>query len=104
MPLAPRPLPVAPCHQPLATAPLPLFQNISFLGPVWSGLVRFGLVSKFADAPWSPFWSRKGAVMSPQRRPGRDHWQRPENDRKTTGFTKPLRPKLNFGKEKVKKR
>jgi hypothetical protein len=27
---------------------------------------------------------------------------RPENDRKTTGFTKPLEPELNFGKEKVK--
>jgi hypothetical protein len=25
-----------------------------------------------------------------------------KNDRKTTGFTKPLRPELNFGKEKVK--
>jgi hypothetical protein len=54
-------------------------------------LVRFGLVSKFADTLWWPFWSRKGAVMSPQRRPGRNHWQRPENDRKTTGCTKLLR-------------
>jgi hypothetical protein len=27
-----------------------------------------------------------------------------KNDRKTTGFTKPLRPELNFGKETVKKR
>jgi hypothetical protein len=27
---------------------------------------------------------------------------RPENDRKTAGFTKPLRPELNLGKEKVK--
>jgi hypothetical protein len=27
---------------------------------------------------------------------------RPENDRKTTGFTKPLRPEMNFGKETVK--
>jgi hypothetical protein len=27
-----------------------------------------------------------------------------KNDRKTTGFTKPLRPELNLGKEKVKKR
>jgi hypothetical protein len=25
-----------------------------------------------------------------------------KNDRKTTGFTKPLRPEFNFGKEKVK--
>ena len=29
---------------------------------------------------------------------------RPENDRKTTGFTKPPVPELNFGIEKVKKR
>jgi hypothetical protein len=27
---------------------------------------------------------------------------RPENDRKTTGFTKPLSPEFNLGKEKVK--
>jgi hypothetical protein len=25
-----------------------------------------------------------------------------KNDRKTTGFTKPLKPELNLGKEKVK--
>jgi hypothetical protein len=29
---------------------------------------------------------------------------RPENDWKTTGFTKPPVPELNFGIEKVKKR
>ena len=34
-------------HSPHAT-----FLKISFLGPVWSGLVRFGLVSKVADALW----------------------------------------------------
>jgi hypothetical protein len=32
----------------------------------------------------------------------RGHPQDRKNDRKTTGFTKPLRPELNFGKEKVK--
>jgi hypothetical protein len=34
-----------------------------------------------------------GALRRPQDR---------KNDRKTTGFSKPLSPELNFGKEKVK--
>ena len=41
----------------------------------------------------------EGALHRPSRPSAR-----PENDRKTTGFTKPPVPELNFGIEKVKKR